>query len=313
MYVKNVNRPEVTQGLYPHPLHLCLVREEDPPYTSHDQLFKQLIGAFFEEFIEAFFPKLYKQIDFKSMKPLSEEVFTGVLDGNKRVLDMVIEVKWKKTDTLIVIHIEPQNYKQSDFNVRMFKYFSLLYNKIEKPIIPIAIFSYEDKWEENEFKMCFSDLEVLHFKYLSLHLRKQNWRKFIKQDNPVAAALLSKMGYTVEERVKVKLEFIKILSRLKLDREANNMLLGFFESYLSLSEKEEEIFVSEAKKLENADEILELPISYEERGKAKGREEGIREGMKKVALKMFADGFSDKKIMELTDLSKEEIEDLKKQ
>lgn len=103
----------------------------------------------------------------------------------------------------------------------------------------------------------------------------------------------------------------------------------YSEKNLKLCEKEEEIFMSEAKELENADEILELPISYEERGKAKGREEGIKigirkgmqegmqegmqKGMKEVALKMLADGFNDKKIMELTNLSREEIGDLKKQ
>ena|SRR5699024_1156660 len=36
--------------------------------------------------------------------------------------------------------------------------------------------------------------------------------------------------------------------------------------------------MTEAKKLDQADEVLELTISYEERGKEKGRELGIKEG-----------------------------------
>lgn len=107
---------------------------------------------------------------------------------------------------------------------------------------------------------------MLTFQYKTLHLHKQNWRTFIKKDNPVAAALLSKMVYTEEEKVRVKLEFFKILARLKLDREKTSFLLGFFESYLFLTEAEEELFMQEAGKLDDADEILELPISYEERG-----------------------------------------------
>src|SRR5699024_5822484 len=165
-----------------------------------------------------------------------------------------------------------------DFHERMFMYYSMLYTKLKKPIIPIAIFSYEDDWEINEFTINYPQLDILHFSYLSLHLRKQNWRTFIKKDNPVAAALLSKMGYTEKERVQVKLEFFQILAKLQLNREKTDLLLGFFESYLKLSTAEEEQFMTEAKKLDQADEVLELTISYEERGKEKGRELGIKEG-----------------------------------
>lgn len=34
-----------------------------------------------------------------------------------------------------------------------------------------------------------------------------NWRDILNKDNPVAAALLSKMGYQEQEKVKVKLDF----------------------------------------------------------------------------------------------------------
>src|SRR5690625_3922675 len=115
-----------------------LVMEEKRPYTDHDRLFKQLIKTFFEEFLEAFFPELHEQIDFKEIIHLSEEVFK--YDGDKRVLDLVVEVKWKETDAVIVVHIEPQSSVQRNFNERMFKYYGLLYNTLEKPIIPIAIF-----------------------------------------------------------------------------------------------------------------------------------------------------------------------------
>lgn len=197
------------------------VMEDKASYIKHDQLFKQIIEHFFEEFLEAFFPALHEEIDFEKITFLSEELFTEVFDGDKQVLDLVVEVKWRETNALIVVHIEPQSYVQTDFNVRMFKYFSALYQKVQKPIIPIAVFSYEGGWEKNDFYMRFGDIEVLRFHYLTLHLRKQNWRTFMKKDNPVSAALLSKMGYTEDERVKVKLEFFQILTRLKMVKNLN--------------------------------------------------------------------------------------------
>jgi len=283
-----------------------LVKEKRQNYTDHDRLFKQLIKTFFREFLEAFFPELHEQIDFNKITFLSEEKHTH--DGNKRILDLVVEVKWKETDTAIVVHIEPQSSVQTDFHVRMFKYYGILYNKLNKPIIPIAIFSYEEDWEESAFRISFSDIDVLRFEYLTLHLRKKNWREFMKQNNPVSAALLSKMGYSENEKVQVKLEFIKILTRLKLDREKTDLLFGFFETYLKLNEKEEEKFVAEARKLENAEEVFELTISYKE----EGRKEGRKEEKTEIALELLRKGLDKKLIMEVTKLEMDEIEKLEK-
>jgi len=45
--------------------------------------------------------------------------------------------------------------------------------------------------------------EILRFQFLKVELRNQNWRQFIQSDNPVAAALLAKMGYNERERRQV--------------------------------------------------------------------------------------------------------------
>ena len=116
-----------------------IIKEATPSYTKHDQLFKQLIETFFEEFIEAFFPDLHEQIDFKEVTFLSEEVLPVKHDENKSILDLVVEVRVKDLDALVVIHVEPQSYVQTDFNERMFRYSSMLYNRLRKSIIPIAL------------------------------------------------------------------------------------------------------------------------------------------------------------------------------
>lgn len=71
--------------------HALLTMEKPPPYPRHDQLFKELIKTFFEEFLEAFFPKIYPMIDFQDISFLSEEVFTDLLKGENRRLDIVVE------------------------------------------------------------------------------------------------------------------------------------------------------------------------------------------------------------------------------
>ena len=302
-------------------LNQLLAREKPPNYTKHDLLFKQLIHTFFKELLEAFFPEIHDQIDFQSTVQLSEELFTDLVDGETRRIDILIQAKVKGTESLILVHIEPQNTVQTHFNERMFQYFSLLFHKYRMPIIPIAVFSYEESWDKNEYNITFFEKEILTFNYFTLHLRKQNWREYINKDNPAAAALLSKMGYSEEERVRVKIEFLRILVRLEVNPAEQRLLYGFFQSYLKLNEKEEEIFMNRARKLEDAEEILEIPISYEEKGKQKGLKEGKREGKregkkegkKEVALELLKRGLDIDFIMETTKLSLDEIEQLKKQ
>lgn len=243
------------------------------------------------------------------MKTLSEEIFTDLIEGDSRRADIVIEANLKGEDTLIIIHVEPQSYVQPNFNARMYHYFSLLYNKYRMPILPIAVFSYDEKRdEESEFKIEFPFFHVLTFNFLTLELRKNNWRDYIQSNNPVAAALLSKMGYTKKERVQVKKEFLRMMTKMELNPAKARLIHSFFEKYLTLNEEEEEVLMEEIKNLDEVDKILELPISYEE----KGIEKGIELERRKIAVEMIREGASVEFIVKVTHLDKDEIEELKR-
>ncbi|WP_407270359.1 Rpn family recombination-promoting nuclease/putative transposase [Radiobacillus sp. PE A8.2] len=308
-----------------------LVREESSKYIHHDQLFKQLIHTFFAEFLEAFFPEIHSHIDFSSVKPLPEEIFTDLIEGESRRADIVLQVKLKGTDTILIIHVEPQSYPQANFHERMYLYFSLLYNKYRKPILPIAIFSYDDyRNEQDTYTMEFPFFHVLTFKYLMVELRKINWRNYIEYNNPVAAALLSKMGYTEKERVQVKKEFLRMIVKLEINPAKSELINGFFESYLSLNEKEEEQLMKEIKELspQEGEPILQLPNSWRDKGLREGRQQGIQEGRQEgiqegekqgkreatrnIALEMLKEGLSEQVICKVTKLNPGEIRQIKK-
>lgn len=304
-----------------------LVPDDPSQYTHHDQLFKQLIHTFFAEFLELFFPEVHRYVDFSSIKPLSEEMFTDFIEGESRRADIVIETKLRETDSLIIIHVEPQSYGQPNFNERMYHYFSLLYNKYRKPIIPIAVFSYnENRYERNDFTMSFPFFHVLSFYFLSLELRKMKWRNFIHSNNPAAAALISKMGYTEKEKVQVKKGFMRMLAKMELNPAKMELINGFFETYLTLSESEEKELMEEIKQLDydEVKQIMKLPNSWREKGLLEGIQEGMQKGIKegkqigemeakmKVARKMLITGASIEYIKEVTGLEYAEIEEIKK-
>ena len=291
-----------------------LIKEDSKKYIPHDQLFKQLIHTFFGEFMEAFFPEVLEHIDFATLKPLSEQMYTDLIDGESRTVDILVEAKLKNEDTIIIIHIEPQSYPQTNFNERMFRYFSLIYKRERKPILPIAIFSYDEKrYEKSQFTISFPFKHILTFEFLMLELRKMNWRSYIHTNNPVAAALLSKMGYTDKEKVQVRKEFLRMLVKMELNPAKATLINGFFETYLSLNDDEEEELMEEIKQLDKneAEQIFELPNSWRDKGRKEGKQEGIQEGIQKVAIEMLKKGLPIELISEVTKLDEKEIFDLK--
>jgi hypothetical protein len=56
---------------------------------AHDQLFKELLRAFFQEFLELFFPEVAARLDFARVTFLDKEVFADVPEGSRRGLDLV--------------------------------------------------------------------------------------------------------------------------------------------------------------------------------------------------------------------------------
>ena len=248
---------------------------------DHDRLFKELLETFFEEFMELFFPEIHQQIDFNDLHFNKQEIFTDVTVGEKHFIDLLAETKLKGEEGIILVHVESQAQYQANFAERMFIYFSRLYQKYRSRIFPIAIFSYDQiKDEPDNFNIKFPFLYVLDFNFHIVELKKKPWQEYIKSDNPVAAALLSKMGYRKEEKVKVKLEYLRMLTRMELDPARMVLLTGFFETYLKLNKEEEKTLEESIGKLspKEAEKMLEITTSWHEKGRIEGRREGRQEG-----------------------------------
>ncbi|MGG3750348.1 DUF4351 domain-containing protein, partial [Heyndrickxia faecalis] len=141
---------------------------------------------------------------------------------------------------------------------------------------------------------------------------------YIRSNNPVAAALLSKMGYTEKERVQVKLEFLRMLARMELDPAKMRLLYGFFDYYLKLNEKEEAEVMENIKMLDpdEAEQVLKLPNSYFDRGYKKGKEEGREEGeerLRRFIVNLLKNQVDVKVIAQASGLSEDEIMKIKRQ
>ena len=60
---------------------------------DHDRLFKELISAFFVEFVELLLPEIASYVDPQAViVPLDKEIFTDVTVGDKHEVDLVASV-----------------------------------------------------------------------------------------------------------------------------------------------------------------------------------------------------------------------------
>lgn len=310
-----------------HQQLIPVIHELKRSYKSHDHLFKRLIETFFAEFIEAFFPAVCEGIDLNSPKFLSEEIIPDLHDENESRLDIVAEVVEKSTKAPVIIHIEPQSYYQSDFNKRMCRYYSRLHFKFDKPVIPIAVFSYDESWNKNDYEVVAMNRQFLYMFYYTLHLRSLSWRDFIKVKNPVVAAFMSKMNDAEKEKIDVTIEFFRILTTLDITLEERDIVIDFFQSYVMLNEEEEEILMKSVKKHPDADKILEITNPFVEYGRRRGKEEGIEIGIDQgrekgkeegieqrnieIASEMLAEGLSIDLIAKVTQLPLKRIEEIR--
>ena len=261
---------------------------------DHDRLFKELLTTFFAEFLELFFPKLATSLDRDSIKFLTQEHFVNLLDGDAYHADIVVNARFKDTDTFFLIHVEHQSTAPSNFPRRFFRYYSAIFEKHGLPVYPIVIYSHDapKKVQPNVYRVDFPDGEVLRFKYRVVQLNRLSWRKFVSSHNPMASALMAKMKIAELDRPKVKAECLRLMVTLKLDRARMRLIASFLDTYLSLNESEDIKFnrsLIKAKLLpEQREEVVEIVTSWERKGIEIGRQEGRQEGHREAIEAMRA-------------------------
>jgi Domain of unknown function (DUF4351) len=248
--------------------------------VDHDRLFKELLRTFFLEFIDLFFPEVGNDLDRQSLVFLDKEVFTDVTEGEKREVDLVVRARFREQESFFLIHVENQASAKAGFHKRMFRYFARLNELHDLPIYPIALLSFDEPFrlEPNNYKVEFSGFVVLDFHFKVIQLNRLNWRDFLRQPNPVASALISKMKMTPEERPRVKLECLRLLATLRLDPARMQLISGFVDTYLRLNAQEQAVFQEELATIRPAERerVVQIVTSWMEEGLQQGRQEGAK-------------------------------------
>ncbi len=258
---------------------------------DHDRLFKELLTTFFADFVELFAPDLAAHLDKRSIVFLDKEVFTDVTEGDRHEADVIVRARFRGEPSFFLIHVEHQAQRKAEFARRMFRYFARLLEKFSLPVYPIALFSHPVRQPEPEiYQISFPRREVLRFQFHAIQLSRLQWRDFLRRPNPVAAALMARMNIALQDRPRAKLECLRLLATLQVDKARLRLLSGFIDAYLRLNAEETLRFRRAADTVLGKDEkakIMEITTSWKEEGLKEGLLKGRQEGELNLVVRLL--------------------------
>jgi hypothetical protein len=250
------------------------------PQTSHDQHFKHLLRTFFRPFLAAFVPELHRDLGPEAIVFLDKELIRDQRGRRRtKLVDLVARVRLRGEASFVLVHVEHQARRDPRIGWRLLCYAIRLMEDYGLPVYPILLTSYDRPTvpEPDRFVMEVREFRVVEFRFRVVQLNRLNWRAFVRLKNPAATALMARMRIKPEDRVRVKLQLLRLLATWRLDRKKMDLIAGFADSYLALTAKEELALQREVDKLPESKRkasVMELMTSWERKGRAEGRREG---------------------------------------
>ena len=256
----------------------------------HDLLFKQLLSAFLGEFLELFVPELWANLDPSSLHLVEQEAPPA--SGGLHMLrgDLLARARLRGEEAAFLLHVEHDAYRRrEDFD--FFRYFMAFRERHRCRIYPVVLLSYERprKPRPGVYAEGFLDLEVLRFRFRVIQLNRLDWRDFLQSDNPVAAALMTRMNIAKGDRPLVKAACLRSLIRLPVSEDELRLLAEFPATYLPLDPEEKRVFEGEIQGMEPKErvKIMQTANEWILKGLAQGRADQTRRMIAKILASRF--------------------------
>ena len=256
---------------------------------EYDQLFKDLLEAFFKQFIELFFPEVAVRLDWREIEFLREEKFTDIPAGLSRFVDLVAKVATKEGEPeLILVHVDVEHPWRSTFPFRMFEYYVLLRLRHRLPVFPIAILP-ERKvkgFEPETYSEGLFGYEFLNFNYFHIGLKGLLVDDYWDDDNPISWGFASLMDSGQQERLLLLIECYRRVRDGSLNEAEKALLINFIITCFQLTPDEEADF-QRLLEQEEYQEVKEMRETYFD----KLERQGVVKGMQNILSQLLQTKF----------------------
>lgn len=290
-----------------------------------DLLWKAVLEDVFDDFLLFIFKEQTVQLDlekgFDFLDKELDQLFPEKTSeaGRLRFVDKLVKVfttdgeeKW------ILVHIEVQGYKDDDFAKRMFTYFYRIYDKFNKPVTSVAIFTGSNRNHmPNEFRYEFMGVENI-FRYNVFRIIDADAATLRANSNPfslvvlTALAALEKGKHFDENLLSIKIEIFKALVKSPLPKKKVRGIINFLQHYVHFENPENSAKFEEA--IIAITGKSNVNMGTEEYLLQKAEKKGREESKKVFVKSLLSDtDFDDEKIASLADVSVTLVKEIKAQ
>jgi hypothetical protein len=233
--------------------------------NEYDSPWKEIIEQFFPEFMSFFFPDIDSEIDWNQPYEFLDnelEKITQDAEIGKRYADKLVKVFLiDGAETWLLVHIEIQGYKESDFGFRMFIYNRRIGEKHNKEVVSLAILCDPDpnyrpqQYQHNrwgcELSFKFPIIKLLDFE------DQEQWIENARNifSIVVTAHLKSIKIKQPEKRKTWKMKLVKALYKNGYDRAIIIALFRFIDWVIALPKGIDDEFSTELHQFEEQQQM----------------------------------------------------------
>ncbi len=265
---------------------------------DYDSPWKEILSTYFQEFMEFFFPKIAREIDWtRGYELLDKELrqITRESEVGQRLADHLVKV-WTNDgeEARVLVHVEVQAREEKGFGRRVFIYHYRIFDLYQRPVVSLAVLADDNpKWYIGEYEQSFWGCgNTFRFPAVKL-LEYKDQRAFLALSANTFAVVVIAHLQTLEtrkdrqKRFRYKLALTKALYRRGWDRQKIIDLYRFIDWIMALPKKLEKSYHEELVKFE---EEIKMPYVTTaerigmEKGVAQGIEKGVAQGIEKGRL-----------------------------
>ncbi len=257
--------------------------------NDFDSPWKEILDAFFPEFVAFFFPRMNDLIDWqrgvefldKELQQVAKEAEIG-----RRVVDKLVKV-WRLDggEEWMLVHIEIQTQTEVDFSERIFVYNYRLFDRYNRKVASLAVLADDSPtWRPNAFGYEIGGFRLsMEFPTAKLLDYRDRQNELSQSENPFATVVLAHLSaletsFDTNARSYRKTNLVKSLYHRGWEKKAIVELFRFIDWILGLPAELEKVFWSEIFAFEE-ESRMPFITSVEKIGIEKGLEEGLEKGL----------------------------------
>jgi predicted transposase/invertase (TIGR01784 family) len=264
---------------------------------QNDILWKGMLEEVFDDLLRFVFPRAERIFDLKRGFEYLDKELAAMnpkpdRKSDTRFVDKLVKVYLRDgSEEWILCHVEVQGADDKDFAKRMFKYYARVFDRFDKPLTAIAIFTGKDGKSLPGMYIRKYEGAELTYKYNTLCILDYGDRSLAANRNPFALVMLAAKKALLSGKdldqvlLKEKLAIAKMLIKRGYSEEKTNGILSFLHNYVRFAEPEtNRIFEAEIDRLTGKINTMGIIEQVKQMKLEEAKREGLKEG-KKVGVK----------------------------